>query len=1147
MRFGRLDILRYGALTDRVLSFRSDAKLHIVYGANEAGKSSALKAISDLLFGFPHEVEHAFLHDAPVLRLGALVSSRAGSELSFRRRRGRKNTLISHTDQETPLADDALVPFLGALGRPVFERAFGLDSARLRDGAKAMLQSGGEIGSLLFSAASGLTGLTNLRRTLDNDAEGIFAQRRSKDRLFYQALERHEDARKAEREHELKSGDWKRLVEQGETAATALAALQAERLAKRREHGRLTALRALEPLIREIDAEEVAVAAFSDIDAVAETEDRLAAASEQNRVAVEKQTAARANVLRLRDELSVVQVDDALFAAAGKIIECYAGKSAYLSAKADIARVRGEVDDFDQRLGQLIRKLGLDISADRLEAMQPADAILAQLQQLKEVGRELHRAHADVERNLAKERAYLRDLENIHEGPQLVDPRQHADRLSALQAELNDIARIDGLQVRVDRVRSELEEGVGRLNPTIADLEKIVAVPLPEVSTLTSHQRAIDAANAVARDVAGQIANVISEARSVGDEMARLEGGDVIVTREEIARERALRDQFLRSFLEEPVKTARVAVETAVVQADRLADLALADAQRVARHTQLQMRSNELVRAQARLEEEQAEASHTIASLDADYRALFSASDVEPLGCAQMIDWRRAIDTLANQRTALNALADELSVLRFAEERVTPLLVEIARETGLLDGRGLSCTALGRALTRHLDAMDQRWGESRATEGKRASSLESIADFEADAANLGIRIERWQQQFSDVTATLGLAENATIEMAEATLDVWRQVPQLLAERANRGRRVNGMSRDIASFEQAVGRLTTEHATDLSSLSADAAIDLLHQRAVSANAEQQRHSRLVMELGLAELSLGRCDQEADASEAALSTLTNMLPWATDPSVLLQRMRDRRSAIAHLLSSRRRFVEQANGESEAAVRSSLVDFDRTEASLQIEQLEREDVDLVARLGDLTAEVADNQRQRKELETSKSVEYAVFERLSAEQETKDLARQWLVLKLASRMLSSSMEAYREAQSDPVILRAGAVFSLLTEGAFSGLAQEYGDDDTLHLAAVRASGERVPLAGLSEGTGDQLYLALRLAFIEDYCSRNEPAPLVIDDIFQTFDDDRTRSGLKALASTSAGFQTILFTHQASVVEIAKRELAADVDIIRM
>jgi hypothetical protein len=116
------------------------------------------------------------------------------------------------------------------------------------------------------------------------------------------------------------------------------------------------------------------------------------------------------------------------------------------------------------------------------------------------------------------------------------------------------------------------------------------------------------------------------------------------------------------------------------------------------------MRSNELARAHARLEVEQEEVSRTIASLDNGYRALFSASGVVPLGCAQMIEWRRAIDTLANQRAAFNVLADELSVLRLAEKRVMPLLVEIARETGLPDGRGLPCTALNRALTRHVDA-----------------------------------------------------------------------------------------------------------------------------------------------------------------------------------------------------------------------------------------------------------------------------------------------------------------------------------------------------------------------------------------------------------------------------------------------------------
>jgi uncharacterized protein YhaN len=1147
MRFDRLDILRYGALTDRVLEFRPSAKLHIVYGANEAGKSSALKAISDLLFGFPHEVEQAFIHDASTLRVAAEISARNGNRLLFRRRRGRKNTLLAHSDQEAPLADDALASFLGAMGRPVFERAFGLDTERLRTGAAAMLQSGGEIGSLLFSAASGLTGLTSLRRSLESDAEGIFAQRRSKDRLFYQALERYEEARKTEREHELKSGDWKRLVEQAETSAAALATLQAQRLEKRREHSRLTTLRNLEPLMREIDAEEAAVASFQDIAVLADTEEQLNAASEAHRRALEKHSQSRAEVLRLRDALSVAQVDEGLFAAAGKIIERYAGKSAYLSAKADIARVRGEVEDFDLRLGQLMRKLGLDVDANQLDILQPTDATLAQLHQLKEAGRELRRAHSEIERNLARERAYLRDLESIYDGPQPVDPRQHADRLAAVQAELGDIARADVLQVRVDRARSELEDGIGRLNPPIVGLDQIVAVPLPDLSTLSDHRRLIDAAAAVVRDIAGQLANAASEALTVAGEMARLEGGDVIVTREEIAGERRLRDDLWRTFVSAPEAATRTSVEAAMSQADRLADLALANAERVARHTHLHLRSTELTKTQERLAIEAQDAEQKLVVLGADYRALFTRSGVSPLGCEQMIEWRRAIEALSSQRATVNGLADELSVIRLSEDRIAPVLAEIARETGLSDARGLPCAALGKSLARHLDAMEQRWSESRANEGKRTSSLESMRDLELEAEALTVRTERWQLQFSDVTSDLGLDEGATIEMAEAILEVWKQVPLVLAERSNRDRRVKGMARDIAAFEESVGALVLDVASDLGSLSADAAVDMLHQRAVAANGEHQRRSRLVSDLGIAQLSLTRAEGEAARCATILSELTSSLPPETDPAALLQKMRDRRSAQANLAASRRRFIDQSNGLSEEDIRLQLSGFDRTEAGLAIEQLDREDTELVTRLGELTAEVADNNRKRLELETAKSVEFAVFERLSAEQETKELARQWVVLKLAARMLATSMEAYREAQSDPVINRAGALFSTLTEGAFGGLAQEYGEDDTLHLAAVRAGGERVPLLGLSEGTGDQLYLALRLAFIEDYCSRNEPAPLIIDDIFQTFDDDRTRSGLKALASTSDIFQTILFTHQASVVNVAKLALADQVDVIMM
>jgi chromosome segregation protein len=48
------------------------------------------------------------------------------------------------------------------------------------------------------------------------------------------------------------------------------------------------------------------------------------------------------------------------------------------------------------------------------------------------------------------------------------------------------------------------------------------------------------------------------------------------------------------------------------------------------------------------------------------------------------------------------------------------------------------------------------------------------------------------------------------------------------------------------------------------------------------------------------------------------------------------------------------------------------------------------------------------------------------------------------------------------------------LTGNSFAGLTPDYREDDVLTLVAGRADGSLVPIAGLSEGTRDQLYLAL-------------------------------------------------------------------------
>ncbi|WP_244471378.1 hypothetical protein, partial [Rhizobium ecuadorense] len=70
--------------------------------------------------------------------------------------------------------------------------------------------------------------------------------------------------------------------------------------------------------------------------------------------------------------------------------------------------------------------------------------------------------------------------------------------------------------------------------------------------------------------------------------------------------------------------------------------------------------------------------------------------------------------------------------------------------------------------------------------------------------------------------------------------------------------------------------------------------------------------------------------------------------------------------------------------------------------------------------------------------SAEQAAFDKASAEQETQDLARQWAILRLASKLLSTSLERYRESQADPLLARASEYFSTLTNGSFVRLVQE-------------------------------------------------------------------------------------------------------------
>jgi uncharacterized protein YhaN len=175
-----------------------------------------------------------------------------------------------------------------------------------------------------------------------------------------------------------------------------------------------------------------------------------------------------------------------------------------------------------------------------------------------------------------------------------------------------------------------------------------------------------------------------------------------------------------------------------------------------------------------------------------------------------------------------------------------------------------------------------------------------------------------------------------------------------------------------------------------------------------------------------------------------------------------------------------------------------------------------------------------EKKALE---SMDTSAAAALAAEDEQEILARletevaQYLRLRLASAVLEEGIERYRKKNEKPVLSRASSLFARLTVGSFDGIAI---DHENHQIVGIRGD-DRIGPEAMSEGSCDQLYLALRLASLETWIENHEPLPFIVDDILVSFDDRRCAAAFEVLAEVSKKTQVIFFAHHRHLVEIAK------------
>ena len=379
MRIRRLDFLAYGHFTDTGFDLPANQPdLHFVYGLNEAGKSTALSAIEDLLFGIPHNTRHGFLHDYGSMRLGATVEGNGGA-LEFRRRKGTKDTLLSKDGLPLPSGEAALAPLLKGADRPFYARMFCLDHERLRQGGREILGAQDDVGQILFSAGAGIAGLRERLKKLHSDADALWGNRRASHRKYFHVEDRLKAAESALREHIITASRWHELQTALDNANEAYQDLETEMETKTAEARKLNRIRRVcrdvqkhAELSRRIGElgevvslpDDASVLLNEALNADSHAQIRLAALTEQ--------------IEALGKERAALTYDEAFLARSDDIDRLHERRIQVRAGKADLPKRRAELAIAEGSLKRLAAELDWQLGdPDQILARLPTRSKLA--------------------------------------------------------------------------------------------------------------------------------------------------------------------------------------------------------------------------------------------------------------------------------------------------------------------------------------------------------------------------------------------------------------------------------------------------------------------------------------------------------------------------------------------------------------------------------------------------------------------------------------------------------------------------------------------------------------------------------------------------------------------------------------------------
>ena len=1148
MRLDVLDLIAYGPFTGARLDFVHP--FTIAYGPNEAGKTSTLRALLDGLFGIHPQTPDSFLHAYPNLRIGMTLSSNGG-KLSFIRRKANKQALRA-ADDSTVVDDSLLERALHGITRDTFANMFGISHDALVKGGRALAEGQGEIGQLLFASAAGLTGLQATLARLEAEAAELYTPRASSKSIHQCLRELNENEQELKRSQVVvaRFQENQKALQQ---AAQELATSDEKIEGLRRESERLGRIREALPTISLLRQVQLEVATL--LTAVLLPEDygpRLQGAEGRLQSARQAESETQDELVRIAEAIAKLHIPAEVLAADEAIRALFEEKSAIQKSRKDCDRRAAELAELNRGLLEQAQRLRPGLTLEDAPQLEPGLLARNRIQELAPQAPRLEANRDALSRALEESLGKLAESETtVASLPAVADTAALAALVNRARREM-DVARARELRSKIAAAEKTVQLALHSLSLWNGSDEDLEALPVPEAETVEEYRAEFQETNAAEGSTREKLAEANNDLAARQSERERIVGLDSVPTLVTLADAREVRDlgwtAIKRAWKESAEDVAEerdflgrtgqtdlaVGYEGAVAEADHVADHIREEAERVNRVMTL---DSEIARLTLRCEDARnglTAALKVVESVRERWVKAWADCAIVPESPAAMLTWLRRRGAIVEKAVRLREMRCELTSLCAVETALASELSVLLAPYGPVP-QGAAADLLATAesvLKASADAAERR----RTALALQQSQVTEISLTETKLAEAQQLVAVWRQDWAVALTDAGLEPTASPVSAEAYLSSVREIVAGLNKAKDLGERIAKMQADAGAFTAAVANLVERLSPSLGGLEPEAAIVQLHRTLLAANEDDklfQRELKRQREMQSKLIQAGQTTARHVAELEALcrEALVSESQAARDAWAISTRRRELERQVSEY-NVRLRLVSAGKTIEEFLAEAASVDADSIAGCLEdIQQqtalVKQERVAIEERRRTLDAEALAMQGGDLAASAAQRVS-GIAGRLAGEVE------QYVRLKTASFVLRKAVERYRDRNQGPVLEAAGRLFAQLTCESFTGLRVE-NEDDASALVGVRPTGQTVPLTGMSDGTLDQLYLALRIASLEHYFAAHEPAPFIVDDVLLNFDDARASAALSALNSLSAKTQIIFFTHHRRLVELAE------------